>query len=82
MYGKRDDFDFDIVNVPFLDVEVQPRPSYGVNNSQLIRFSRVCSHVTDFNARDKSLTTKHLLQGYRYHKLRKTFSIFYPRTMN
>ena len=34
---------------------------------------------TDFNARNKSLTAKLLQQGYRYHKLRKTFSKFYRR---
>ena len=32
-----------------------------------------------FNARNKSLTAKLLQQGYRYHKLRKTFSKFYRR---
>ena len=37
------------------------------------------SHVVDFNARNKSLTAKLLQQGYRYHKLRKTFSKFYRR---
>ena len=40
---------------------------------------RVCSHVTDFNVRNKSLTAQLLQQGYRYHKLRKTFSTFYRR---
>ena len=47
--------------------------------SQLIRFSRVSSHVTDFNTRNQILTAKLLKQGYRYHKLRKTFSKFYRR---
>ena len=42
-------------------------------------FARVSSHVADFNARNKSLTAKLLQQGYRYHKLRKTFSKFYRR---
>ena len=50
---KRDDFDFDIVNFPFLDGDVPRRPSYGVYISQLIRFARVCSHVDDFNTRNK-----------------------------
>ena len=53
--------------------------SYGVYISQLIRFARVCNHVTDFNARNKCLTAKLLQQGYRYHKLEKPFSKFYPR---
>ena len=55
------------------------RVSYGVYISQLIRFARVCSHVDDFNTRNKCLTTKLLKQGYRYHKLRKAFSKFYRR---
>ena len=47
---------------PFLDLHL----SYGVYISQLIRFARVCNHVTDFNARNKCLTAKLLQQGYRY----------------
>ena len=52
----RDDFDFDTVNFPFLDGDVSRSPSYGVYISQLIRFARVsaCSHVADFNARNKN----------------------------
>ena len=77
IYDKRDDFDFEIVNFPFLDV---PRStSYGVYISQLIRFARASSYVVDFNTRNKLLTQKLLKQGYRYHKLRKTFSKFYRR---
>ena len=30
MYDKRDDFDFDIVNFPFLDGDVPRSTSYGV----------------------------------------------------
>ena len=30
IYDKRDDFNFDIVNFPFLDSDVPQRPSYGV----------------------------------------------------
>ena len=39
----------------------------------------MCSHVEDFNARNKCLTAKLLEQGYRYHKPRKVFSKFYRR---
>ena len=53
IYDKRDDFDFDIVNFTYLDGYVQRRPSYGMYIFQLIRFARVCSHVEDFNARNK-----------------------------
>ena len=79
IYDKRDYFDFDIVNFPFLDDDVPRRPSYGVYISQLIRFARVCSHVDDFNTRNKCLTAKLLKHGYRYHKLKKAFSKIYHR---
>ena len=78
-YDKRDDFDFDIVNFPFLDCDVPRRTSYGVYISQLIRFARASSNRNDFNYRNKALTAKLLRQGYRYFKLRKAFSKFYRR---
>ena len=46
---------------------------------RFIRFARVCNHVADFNARNIRLTAQLLQQGYRYHKLRKTFSKFHRR---
>ena len=54
---------------PFLDGDVPHSTSNVVYNSQLIRFDKVSSHVTDFNAHNTILTGKHLYQGYRYHKL-------------
>ena len=78
-FDKRNDFDFDIVNFPFLDGDGPRSTSYGVYISQFIRFAGMSSHVTDFNARNKSLTAKLLQKGYRYYKRRKTFSKFYRR---
>ena len=51
IYDKRDDFNFEIVNFPFLDGD-------GVYISQLIRFARVCSNVDDFNNRDLFIKTR------------------------
>ena len=82
IYDKGDDFDFAIVNFPFLDGDVPRSTSYVVYTSQLIRFARASSHVADFNTRNKLLTQKLLKQGYPYHKLRKTFSKFYRRYYN
>ena len=79
IYDKRDDFDFDIVNFLFLDGDVPRRTSYGVYISQLIRFARASSNLSDFNCRNKALTAKLLRQGYRYFKFRKAFSKFYRR---
>ena len=76
IYYKRDDFNFEIVNFPFLDGDVPLSPSYGVYISQLIRFARMFSNVDDFNKRNLFLIAK---QGYRYHKIRKAFSKYYHR---
>ena len=58
---RRDDFDFEIVNVSYLDWNVLRRASDGVYVSQFILFARVSSHLTDFNSRNKLLTAKLLL---------------------
>ena len=79
IYDKRDDFDFDIVNFPFLDGDVPRRTSYGVYISQLIRFARASSNLSDFNYHNKALTAKLLRQSYRYFKLCKAFLKFYHR---
>ena len=62
IYDKRDYFDFEIVNFPFLDGDVPRKASYGVYISQLIRFARVSSHVTDFNTRNKLLMLNFLIR--------------------
>ena len=77
IYDKHDDFDFEIVNFPFLDGDVPRSTSYQVYISQLICFARASSCVAAFNTRIRLLTQKLLKQGYRYHKLHKTFSKFY-----
>ena len=79
IYDKWDDFDFDIVNFPFLDGDVPQGTSYGVYISQLIRFARASSNLSDFNCLNKALTVKLLRQGYRYFKVRKAFLKFYHR---
>ena len=38
---KRDDFDFDIVNFPYLDGDVPRRPSYGVYISTCLLFQSI-----------------------------------------
>ena len=68
-----------LVNFPFLDGDVLLSTSYGVYISQLICFARAHSYVTDFYTRNKLLTQKLLKQGYRYHKLCKTYSKFCRR---
>ena len=73
IYDKRDDFDFSIVNFPFLCSNIPRSPAYGVFISQLIRYSRACSSYQDFLIRAKLLTSKLLRQGYQLNRLRNAF---------
>ena len=42
VYDKRDAFNFNIVNFPYMSSNIPPNPTYGVYISQLIRISRMC----------------------------------------
>ena len=77
VYEKRDDFGFPIVNFPWLSGNVPRLPSCGINISHLVRFARCCTSVLDFHSKNLQITSKPLTQGYKYHKLRKTFWKFF-----
>ena len=79
LYDKRDDFDFTIVNYPFLDSNIPASPAYGVFVSQLIRYARACSTYSDFLGRASLLTSKLLNQGYLQARLIATCKKFYGR---
>jgi hypothetical protein len=42
LYDKRDDFNFPIVNFPFICSNIPAASAYGVYISQLIQYSRAC----------------------------------------
>ena len=48
LYDKRDDFNFPIVNFPFLSSNILASPVYGVCVSQLIRYARASSECRRF----------------------------------
>ena len=76
LYDKKDDFNFAIVNFPFLSSNIPSGPVYGIYVSQLIRYARAYSKYQDFVDRGKLLTTRLLMQGY--HKpLLSTLRKFY-----
>ena len=76
LYDKRDDFNFNIVNFPFLSSNIPQSPAYGVYVSQLIRYARASSAYSDFLVRSRLLTSKLLGQGYNRFKLITTFKKF------
>ena len=77
VYDKRDDFGFPIVNFLWLSGNVHRLPSYGIYISQLVGFARCCTGVLDFHSKNPQITSKLLTNGYRYHKLWKTFGKFF-----
>ena len=76
---KRDDFDFAIVNFPFLCSNIPLSPSYGVYISQLIRYARACVAYENFSSRAQLLTNKLMSQGYNESRLKSSFRKFYGR---
>ena len=57
-YDKRDDFNFPIVNFPFLCSNIPASSAYGIYLSHLIRYSRTCGSYQDFLGRGLLLTRK------------------------
>ena len=49
VYDKRDDFDCEVVNFPFLESDIPRSTPYGVYISQFIQFARSSSHIADSN---------------------------------
>jgi hypothetical protein len=82
LYDKRDDFDFAIVNFPFLCSNMPLSPAYGVYISRLIRYARGCFMHEDFSKRGKLITKKLKLQGYNESRLKLSFHKFYGRYNN
>ena len=73
LYDKRDDFNFNIVNFPFLSSNILKSPAYGFFVSQLIRYARASSLYEDFITRSQLLTSKLLKQGFTRNRLIATF---------
>ena len=64
LYDKRYDFNFLIVNFPFICSNIPAAPAYGVYISQLIRYSRACGSYQDFLDRWLLLTRKLVNQRF------------------
>ena len=48
VFDKRDNFNFNIVNYPYMCSNIPAKPTYGVYISQLIRISRICDKFDSF----------------------------------
>ena len=72
LYDKRDDFNFPIVNFPFICSNIPAASAYGVYIFQLIRYSRTCGSYRDVHDRGLLLTRKLLNQGFLLVKLKSS----------
>ena len=79
IYNKREDFNFSIVNLPFICSNIPKAPGYGEYLSQLIRYSRACEIYEDFLDKRLLLTRKLLNQGFFLVKLKLSLRQFYGR---
>ena len=74
-----DDFNFSIVNFPYLCSNIPASPAYGVYISQLILYARACSAYDQFLLRGNLLTKKVMSQGFQ---MSRCFRKFYGRYSN
>ena len=75
VFDKSDDFNFPIVNLPFICSNIPAAPTYGVYISQLIRYYRASVIYQDFLDRGFVLTRKLLNQGFLLIQLKPRFEI-------
>ena len=81
IFDKSDDFNFPIVNLPFICSNIPAAPAYGVYISQFIRYYRACGTYQDFLDRGFVLTRKLLNQGFLLVQLKSRFEILTVATM-
>jgi hypothetical protein len=78
LYDKRDDFNFSIVNFPYLCSNIPASPAYGV----YIAAYSICKsllEIDQFLVRGSLLTNKLMSQGFQLSRLQAAFRKFYGR---
>ena len=79
---KHDDFDFPIINFPYLSGNIPQFPAYGVFVSQLIRYAQVCSKYEDFLFRGSISPEVHWVKRTQHERKRsipnRMLCTFYP----
>ena len=79
LYDKRDDFNFHIINFPFLSSNIPSSPAYCIFISQLIRYARACSSYECFILRAVRNSNKLLGQVYVKGRLISSLRKLYGR---
>ncbi len=82
LYDKRNDYNFEVINYPFLDGNIPKGQSYGIFISQLVRLARINSSFNGFLSDCKNLVRKLERQSFNIAALRKRFEIFVDKYFN
>ena len=56
---------------------IRYRATATLRRPKAVRFARCCTSDFDLHSKNLQITSKRFTQGYRYHKLRKTFGKFF-----
>ena len=80
-YDKRKDYNFEVINCPDLRSNVPRGPSYGVFNSQLIRFCDINCDVANFKTDVSCLIRKLVEQQFQPPILKSKFRQFYGNNL-
>ena len=73
IFCKTDHFPFDVISFPFLESNIDESLCYRVFYSQIIRFQRLCSDISDFEIRTKHLGLILKNRGFDLSRLGKEF---------
>ena len=82
LYDKRTDYNFEVINYPFLDGNIPKGQSYGILISQLVRLAQINSSFNNFVSDCKFLVQKLDRQSFDIAALRNCFEIFVSKYFN
>ena len=75
-------YNFKIVNFPYMSSNIPSGPAYGIYISQLVRIGWICSTYEEFVKRNMLVTSRLIKQGFLYVKLVRSFKKFYIKYVN
>ena len=76
VYDKRDNFNFVINSFPYLSANIHENNMLNVYVSQLVRYARICTDISDFHDKHKYLCNKLINNGFNEKKLINKFKVF------
>ncbi len=76
IYHKTEDYDFEVTSFCYADSNISDRIGYNIFYSQLIRFSRICTTLENFEQRAHLTYAKLISRGFSLPKLLKIYKKF------